>query len=109
MRIEQLVSADSGWRAVFKEPDGGESLSRIIGWAILGDGDEHELAGVIIDPSEPSRIVPAIAAASPAGGSFSRYRYVPPEPLPVAAPAPVAPAPEDTAEQLAKSFLKRRR
>jgi hypothetical protein len=53
MRIEQLVSADSGWRAVFKEPDGGESLSRIIGWAILGGGDEHELAGVIIDPSEP--------------------------------------------------------
>ena len=109
MRIEQLVSAESGWRAVFKEPDGGESLSRILGWAILGSGDELELAGVIVDPSEPSRIVPASEAVAPAGGSFSRYRYVPPEPLPAAAPAPVAPAPEDTAEQLTKSFLKRRR
>ena len=112
MRIEQLVSAESGWRAVFKEPDEGESLSRIVGWAILGSGDERELVGVIVDPNESSRIIPAAGAVSPGGGSFSRYRYLPPKPLPAAAPAapaPVAPAPEETAEQLAKSFLKRRR
>jgi hypothetical protein len=112
MRIEQLVSAESGWKAVFKEPDEGESLSRILGWAIVGSGDKRELVGVIIDPSEPSRIIPAVGAVSPAGGSFARYRYVTPEPLIAAAattPVPVASATDDTAEQLAKSFLKRRR
>ena len=112
MRIEQLVSAESGWKAVFKEPDEGESLSRILGWAIVGSGDKRELVGVIIDPSEPSRIIPAVGAVSPAGGSFARYRYVIPEPVIVAAPttpAPQAPAADDTTQQLAKGFLKRGR
>ena len=61
MEIEQLVAAESGWRAVFKEPDGGESLSRILGWAIAGDG----VVGLIVDPAEPSRIITAAGAASP--------------------------------------------
>ena len=40
MRIAQLVPAEPGWKAVFKEPDGSESLSRIVGWSITGDGDD---------------------------------------------------------------------
>lgn len=111
MRIRQLVPAEAGWKAVFKEPDGSESLSRILGWALAGgDGDEIEVVGMIVDPAEPSRIVNAVDAVSPAGGGFSRYRYVAPEPLVVPAPPPPpTPAPEDTAEELAKGFLKRRR
>ena len=29
MRIEQFATAEPGWKAVFKEPDGKESLSQI--------------------------------------------------------------------------------
>ena len=109
MRIETLTPAEPGWKAVFKEPDGSESLSRILGWAVLG-GEEGEVAGVIVDPAEPSRIVPASNATSPGGGSFARYRFVQPEPIVVAAPAPPTPTPaQDSPEQLAKSLLKRRR
>jgi hypothetical protein len=111
MRIEQLVPAEAGWKAVFKEPDGGESLSRVLCWASVGADDESALVGMIVDPADPARIVAASAAASPGGGAFARYRYIAPEPtLTVTpAPAPAPPATQDTAEKLAKSFLKRGR
>src|SRR3954469_16661553 len=115
MRIEQLVPAEPGWKAVFKEPDGGETTSRILGWGIVA-GKESELVGVIVDPAEPSRIVPAAGAASPEGGSFLRYRFVQPQPQPVSvtveAPPEQAKTPEseeDTTTQIAKTLLKRRR
>ena len=111
MQIEQLVATESGWRAVFKEPDGHESLSRVLAWGVVGGDDGAELVGMIVDPGEPSRIVAAAGSVSPGGGSFARYRYMAPEPpaaAPAALPAPAAPAEHDTAE-LAKKFLKRRR
>jgi hypothetical protein len=110
VRIEQLVPAEAGWKAVFKEPDGSESVSRILGWAVArGGGDDAEVFGVIVDPVAPSRIVNAVEAVSPAGGEFSRYRYVAPEPLVVPAPPPATPEQQDPTEQLAKGFLKRKR
>jgi len=111
VKIEQLVTAEAGWKAVFKEPDGSETMSRILGWAVSGDGDETALVGVIVDPSAPSQIVGAADAVSPGGGTFSRYRYVAPAPIVVPAPPPPPPEPkpEDTAEQLAKGFLKRKK
>ena len=111
MRIAQLLSSEPGWKAVFEEPDGSQSQSRILGWAVLGTGEKSELVGVIVDPVDPARIIPAVEAASPDGGTFLRYRFVPPEPPPALAP-PVAPEPpgqEDTAEKVAKSILRRRR
>jgi hypothetical protein len=102
VQIDQLVSAEPGWRAVFKEPDGSESVSRVLGWAIVGGADGQELVGVIVDPAQPARIVAATEAVSPGGGSFARYRYVAPEPPPPSAPA-------QQATELAKSVLKRRR
>ena len=116
MRIEELVPAEPGWKAVFREPDGGETVSRILGWAAVADEDEHERVGVIVDPAEPSRIVAAPDAASPDGGSFLRYRYIapappppPPAPAPARADAEEEPSTEDQAKQLAKSFIKKRR
>jgi hypothetical protein len=109
MRLDQFVPAEPGWKAVFKEPDGGESLSRILGWAAIGSQDEPELVGIIVDPGEPSRIVSAVAAVSPGGGGFARYRYLPPEPTIAVTAAPPAAASDNTAEKLAKSFLKRGR
>ncbi|HZO49235.1 MAG TPA: hypothetical protein VFB26_03730 [Gaiellaceae bacterium] len=113
MRIAQLMPAEPGWKAVFGEPDGGESVSRILGWAVAGEGEEGEVVGVIVDPSEPSRIVPAPEATSPDGGEFVRYRFVPPEPIVVQAPAPAPPAktePDEpqTPEKIAKGFIKRK-
>ncbi len=112
MPIEHLTPAEPGWKAVFSEPDGGESVSRILGWAVV-DGD---VAGVIVDPSEPSRIVRADEAESPDGGTFFRYRFVQPDPIVIQPPPPAPSAPvqepaklEDAPEQLAKGLLKRKR
>jgi hypothetical protein len=107
VRIEQLAWAEPGWKAVFTEPDGNETMSRIVAWAVVGR-DDSEVAGVIVDPSEPSRMVLATDASSPDGGSFLRYRFVQPDPIVVTAPAPPPPA-ADTTEQVAKNLLKRRR
>lgn len=111
MQIVQLVPAEVGWKAVFTEPDGGESVSRILAWAVsAGDDDATETVGLVVDPSAPSRIVSAVDAVPPAGGAFSRYRYIAPEPIVVPAPPPPpAPEPEDPTEQLAKGFLRRKR
>ena len=78
MGIQQLVPAEIGWKAVFSEPDGGESLSRIVVWATVGEAEDDEavVVGLIVDPSSPSEIVRAPEAFSPDGGSFSRYRFV---------------------------------
>jgi hypothetical protein len=107
MQIEQLVTAEAGWKAVFKEPDGTESVSRILGWAVTG---ESGVVGVIVDPSSPAEIVSAVDAVSPGGGAFSRYRFVAPDPI-VVQPPPPPPPPEkdDTVEQAAKGLLKRKR
>ena len=113
MAIRELVAAEVGWKAVFVEDDGTESVSRILCWAVAGDGEETgDVRGLIVDPSAPERIVRADESVSPSGGSFSRYRFVAPEPIVVPAPSPPAlpPAAEpDPAEELAKGFLKRRR
>ena len=112
MQIAQLTPVEPGWRAVFGEPDGSESLSRIVAWAVVGSGDGAEIVGVIVDPSERSRIAPAPEVTSPGGGAFVRYRYIAPEPPVVTVAAPSTPEAEakkeETAEQLAKGFLKRR-
>jgi len=110
VRIEQLVAAESGWKAVFSEPDGSTSQSRILGWGIAGD----DVVGMIVDPAEPARIVAATEASSPEGGSFSRYRFEPPKPPPAPAPPPREPAAKeqdvgDHAQELAKGLFKRRR
>jgi len=111
--IGQLTSAEPGWKAVFNEPDGSETISRILGWAVVSEeGVDDEVVGVIVDPIEPSRIVRAHEAVSPDGGTFLRYRFVPPEPTVVTVPAPAPPAeqakPESTTEQVAKGLLKRK-
>ena len=113
MQIEQLIPAETGWKAVFAEPDGVESISRILGWAVRQGDDGGELVGLIVDPGQPSQIVAAVEASSPDGGTFSRYRFVAPDPLSVKVEAPPPPpAPEEsesTAEQVAKGLLKRRK
>ena len=113
MAIRELVAAEPGWKAVFVEDDGTESVSRILCWAVAGNADEAgEVRGLIVDPSAPERVVRADEALSPAGGTFSRYRFVAPEPIIVPAPPPPPPPPAaepDPAEELARGFLRRKR
>ncbi|HEY1369104.1 MAG TPA: hypothetical protein VGF23_18415 [Gaiellaceae bacterium] len=112
MQIEQLIPAETGWKAVFAEPDGAESVSRILGWAVRS-GDGGGVVGLIVNPEEPSQVVAAVDASSPDGGTFSRYRFVAPDPLSVKVEAPPPPpAPDESesaAEQVAKGLLKRGR
>jgi hypothetical protein len=107
MRVEQLVPAEPGWKAVFSEHDGGESQSRILGWAVLEGGDD--VVGVIVDPTVPSQVIIASDAVSPEGGTFSRYRFVAPEPPPPPPPPPApTPDPADEVVAQAKGLFKRR-
>jgi hypothetical protein len=45
VRIAHVLSSEPGWKAVFEEPDGSESQSRILGWAVVGTGEKSELVG----------------------------------------------------------------
>ena len=69
MDVRQLVAADPAWRAVFDD----DSVVRIVAWAFLGT--ESRVAGLIIDPREPSKIVPAHEATTPDGFAFTRYGF----------------------------------
>ena len=77
MTIQQFISAEPGWRALFEEPDGEITRSRVVGWAVVATGKEIDVVGMIVDPVQPSRLVAAPDATSPGGGSFSRYGYSP--------------------------------
>ncbi len=113
MQIRQLVPAEPGWKAVFKEPDGGESQSRILAWAVTDDGAAATRRDRPGRRDRRPRLLPRASSARPTPrrppeAAFSRYRYVAPAPLVVPPPAP-APEPDDTAERLAKGLLKRKR
>jgi hypothetical protein len=71
MDIRHLAPAGSEWRAVFDD----ETLSRVVAWAVVGDGDEQQFVGVIVDPNDPSRLVAAPDSHTPEGASFSRYGF----------------------------------
>ena len=77
MEIQQLVPAESGWRALFEEPTEEITRSRVLGWALVPTGGAVEVVGMIVDPTEPSRIVAAPGSSSPGGGAFSRYAFQP--------------------------------
>ncbi len=73
-----LVSAESGWRALFADADGLETgRSRIIAWASIDDADgASRIVGIIADPNDPKKLVPADEATDDDGGSLKRYGFV---------------------------------
>ncbi len=77
-KILQLVAADSGWRAVYGHADDPESseLSRVVAWALVeGDEGEHDVVGLVVDPIDATKIVPATEAISAGAGELLRYGY----------------------------------
>jgi hypothetical protein len=75
MEIQQLIPAEAGWKALFEEPTEEITRSRILAWALANTGEAVEIVGMIVDPLEPSRIIPAPGSSSPGGGAFSRYGF----------------------------------
>ena len=69
MDIRHLASAHPEWRAVFDD----ESLVRVAAWAVVAEGDDQRVVGIIVDPSDPSRMIAAPDAVTPEGSTFVRY------------------------------------
>ena len=69
MDIRHLASAHPEWRAVFDD----ESLVRVAAWAVVAEGDDQRVVGIIVDPSDPSGMIAAPDAVTPEGSIFVRY------------------------------------
>ena len=73
---EWMISAEAGWRALF-EADGLETgRSRVIGWASVVTDGAARIVGIIADPNDPRRLVPADEVVDDEGGSLVRYGFV---------------------------------
>lgn len=72
-----LVSAESGWRALFGDEDGVETgRSRVIAWASLNRDGVIEIVGIIADPNNPKSLVSADSVTDEDGGSLQRYGFI---------------------------------
>jgi hypothetical protein len=68
--IVQIIPADSGWRAVYQDPnDASETeVARVAAWALVDDEQgAREVVGLVVDGT---RLVPAATA-----GTLLRYGY----------------------------------
>lgn len=72
--IKSLIPAAEGWRALFGHGSAAQR-SRIIGWAVISGTEGDEIVGMVIDPNDPAKIIPAAQAVDPETGSFTRYGY----------------------------------
>jgi hypothetical protein len=74
----QIIPADSGWRAVYGHADvpSDQELSRVVAWALVEDEHgEREVVGLIVDPVDSTRVVPAPEAVSATAGELMRYGF----------------------------------
>ena len=69
MDVRHLASAHPEWRAVFDD----DSLVRVAAWAVVVEEGEQRVVGIIVDPNDPSRLIPAPEAVTPEGSVFVRY------------------------------------
>jgi hypothetical protein len=76
-KIVTIISADSGWRAVYGGQSGEESgLSRVVAWALVeDDSGDRRVVGLVVDPQDPTSIVNATGTESSQAGALSRYGY----------------------------------
>ena len=77
-KIISLVSAESGWRAIYTDGEDEESreLTRIVAWALVEESEgERTVVGMVVDATDPTQIVPAPDGASLDTPVFDRYGY----------------------------------
>lgn len=72
-----LVPAETGWRALYSgEYEEDAESARIVAWALVEDADGgRSVVGLVVDPTDPTRIVPAPDAASVVAPEFDRYGF----------------------------------
>jgi hypothetical protein len=75
--IVSLVPAEAGWRALYRgEYEDDAESARVVAWALVENGDgERRVIGLVIDPADATRIVPAPEGASALAPEFDRYGF----------------------------------
>jgi hypothetical protein len=75
--IVSLVPAEAGWRALYRgEYEDDAESARVVAWALVENGDgERRVVGLVIDPADATRIVPAPEGASALAPEFDRYGF----------------------------------
>ena len=77
-QVVTIITADSGWRAIYGNQSGGEEsgLSRVVAWALVeNDTGERRVVGMVIDPQDRSSIVTATGTESAQAGTLTGYGY----------------------------------
>ena len=76
--ILTIITADSGWRAIYGGGSAGDEsgLSRVVAWALVeDDAGERRVVGLVVDPQNRSSIVTATGTESAAAGTLTGYGY----------------------------------
>ena len=76
--ILSIISADSGWRAIYGGGSAGDEsgLSRVVAWALVEDDTgERRIVGLVVDPQNRSNIVTATGTESSQAGTLTGYGY----------------------------------
>ena len=74
-KIAWMVSAEPGWKALYGIDGDEVGRSRVIGWAGVEGADETTVVGIVVDPNDPTRLVPANETIDPSGGELIRYGF----------------------------------
>jgi hypothetical protein len=76
-KIVSLVPAEPGWRAIYLgEDDEDRELTRVVAWALVEEEDGAQaVVGMVIDWTDPTRIVAAPDGASENAPEFDRYGF----------------------------------
>jgi hypothetical protein len=77
-QVVTIITADSGWRAIYGSQSGSEDsgLSRVVAWALVeNDAGERRVVGMVVDPQDRSSIVTATGTESAQAGTLTGYGY----------------------------------
>ena len=73
MQFNSLIPAEPGWKALYGTDGLEESRSRIVAWGIV-EGD-HQIVGIVVDPSDRTRLIAASEVVDPDGSTLIGYGY----------------------------------
>jgi hypothetical protein len=74
-KIAWMIGAEPGWKALFGIDGDEVGRSRVVGWAGIEGADETTVVGIIVDPNDPTQLVPASEITDPSGGTLTRYGF----------------------------------
>ncbi len=74
-KIVWMIPAEPNWKALYGREGAEFARSRVIGWAAVGTAAKQEIVGIVVDPADPKRLVPAPDVVDPSGGELMRYGY----------------------------------